>query len=92
MKVVLILAVVADFTLAALLILISGFIFGDGPEGMKGETGAVLVWVVAFVVTLAAPIAGFVLFRRQHRGLGALVAWVPPVGSAIFASLPINPY
>ena len=92
MKVMLILAAVADLALAVLLILISGFIFGDGPEGMKGETGAVLVWVVAFVVTLAAPIAGFVLFRRQRPRLGALIAWMPPVGSAIFVSLPINPY
>jgi hypothetical protein len=92
MKVMLVLAAVADLVLAVLLILISGFVFGDGPEGMKGETAAVLVWVVAFVVTLAAPIAGFVLFRRQRRGLGALIAWAPPVGSAIFASLPINPY
>ena len=92
MKVMLILAAVADLALAALLILISGFIFGNGPEGMKGETGAVLIWVLAFVVTLAAPIAGFVLFRRQRRGLGALIAWMPPVGGVIFASLPINPY
>ena len=92
MKVVLILAMVADPALAVLLILISGFIFGDGPEGMKGETGAVLVWVMAFAVTLGAPIAGFVLFRHQHPRLGALVAWVPPVGGALFVSLPINPY
>ena len=92
MKVMLILAAVADLALASLLILISGFIFGDGPEGMKGETGAVLVWVAAFVVTLAAPIAGFVLLYRQRPGLGALIAWMPPVGSTIFAFLPINPY
>jgi len=92
MKVMLILAAVADLALAALLILISGFIFGDGPEGMKGETGAVIVWVVAFIVTLAALIAGFVLLRREHARLGALIAWIPPVGGAVFAALPINPY
>lgn len=92
MKVVLILAMIVDLALAVLLILISGFIFGDGPEGMKGETGAVIVWAVALAAAVAAPITGYVLLRRERPMLGALVAWVPPVGSAIFASLPINPY
>lgn len=92
MKVVLILAAVADLALAALLIFISGFIFGGGPEGMKGETGAVIVWAAALVVAVAAPIAGFALLRHERPGLGALIAWVPPVGGALFASLPINPY
>jgi hypothetical protein len=88
----LILAAVVDLALAALLVGISGFVFGGGPEGMKGETGAVIVWVAAFVAALAAPVAGFVLLRRQRPGLGALVAWAPPVCGAIFSFLPINPY
>jgi len=92
MKVMLILAAMVDLAFAALLIGISGFVFGGGPEGMKGETGAVAVWAAAFVAALAAPIAGFVLWRHKRPGLGALIAWAPPLGSAIFSFLPINPY
>ncbi|HEY6981274.1 hypothetical protein [Reyranella sp.] len=92
MKVMLVLAAVVDLGLAALLIGVSGFIFGGGPEGMKGETGAVIVWVVALAATLAAPVAGFALLGRQRPGLGALVAWAPPIGGALFSSLPFNPY
>lgn len=92
MTVMVIVAAVVDLGLAALLVGISGFVFGAGPEGMTGQTGAVTVWVIALVAALAAPIAGFALLRRERPGLGAFVAWAPPIGGALFASLPFNPY
>ncbi len=92
MKALLLLATVADLALAALLLGISGFVFGNGPEGMEGEASAVIGWSAALAAALAAPIAGFALHHRQRPCLGALVAWMPPVGGAVFSSLPLNPY
>lgn len=92
MKGMLILAAAADLGLAALLVGVSGFIFGGGPEGMNGETGAAIAWTAAFVATLLAPLLGFFLLRRRHPGLGVLVAWLPPIGAAIFLAIPFNPY
>jgi hypothetical protein len=37
MKIMYAIAVVADLALAVLLVALSGFIFGGGPEGMHGE-------------------------------------------------------
>ncbi|MFI5001194.1 MAG: hypothetical protein ACHQK9_15060 [Reyranellales bacterium] len=92
MKVMLALAVAADLVLAALLIGLSGFILGGGPEGMHGATGVAIGWALAFVACLAAPVIGFLLVRRARPGLGAFIAWIPPIGTVIFFSLPIHPY
>jgi hypothetical protein len=43
MKIMYAIAVVADLALAVLLVALSGFIFGGGPEGMHGEAGAATV-------------------------------------------------
>ncbi|MBS0520369.1 MAG: hypothetical protein JSR90_16870 [Proteobacteria bacterium] len=88
----LILAAAADLGLAALLVGVSGFIFGGGPEGMNGETGAAIAWTAAFVATLLAPLLGFFLLRRRHPGLGVLVASLPPIGAVFLAFLPLHPY
>jgi hypothetical protein len=80
-------AVVADLALAVLLVALSGFIFGGGPEGMHGEAGAATVWWASFIVTLAAPILGILLLRRGRPGVGVLIAWAPVIIALLFASI-----
>ncbi len=73
LKALLIIATVVDLALAALLIAVSGFIFGGGPEGLRGALGPAAGWGPAFVACLAAPPVGFALYRRGEDGWGALV-------------------
>lgn len=86
-KVVLALAAFVDLGLAALLIGISGFIFG-AHEGMNGEPWAVAAWTAALIVCLAAPIAGFILNSRKQSGAGLIVAWLPPAGALLAMAIP----
>jgi hypothetical protein len=76
---------VVDLLLAALLVGISGFIFGSGPEGLHGEMAGVAVWTAGFVGCLAAPVAGFVLRRFGRAGVGVGVALLPPVVALVLA-------
>lgn len=85
MKVLLALAAIADLALAALMIGISGFVFGGGPEGMHGEIGVAIGWGAMFIACLAAPVLGFVLLRRGRPGAGVLLAWVPVAIGALAA-------
>ena len=84
MLVPLILATILDVALAALLVAVSGFIFGGGPESANGETTEALLWCVGFAGCFAAAIAGFVLRVRGRAGWGVIVAFVPPVVAAYF--------
>jgi hypothetical protein len=87
MKIIYAIAVVADLALAVLLVALSGFIFGGGPEGMHGEAAAAIAWWVGLIPTFAAPILGFLLLRRGRPGAGALIAWVPVVIALLFVSI-----
>jgi hypothetical protein len=87
LKIFFAIAVVADLALAILLVALSGFIFGGGPEGMNGEAGAAIAWWVGLIPTLAAPILGFLLLRRGHPGVGVLIAWAPIIIALLFASI-----
>lgn len=92
MKAILVLGTLVDLALAALLIGISGFIFGSGPEGMDGALWSAVAWSVALAACLGMPIAGMVLFRRGHPGFGAFIGWLPAIIGAVLAFAPINPY
>ena len=87
MKIVYAIAVVADLALAVLLVALSGFIFGGGPEGMHGEAAAAITWWVGLISTLAAPIVGFLLLRRGRPGVGVLIAWAPVAIALLFVSI-----
>jgi hypothetical protein len=87
MKIIYAIAVVADLALAVLLVALSGFIFGDGPEGMHGETAAAIAWWAGFLGTLGAPFLGFWLLRRGRPGAGAFIAWTPIIIALLFASI-----
>jgi hypothetical protein len=82
---VLILGVVADLALAALLVGISGFVFG-GPEGLRGEISAVMGWSAALAAAVAAPALGGIFYARGRKGAGTLIAWLPALG-AIFVAM-----
>ena len=85
MKVLLVIAIVADLALAALLVGISGFVFGGGPEGMHGAIWVAIGWWAMFIAALAAPVLGVVLARRGKPEAGALIAWMPAIIGIVVA-------
>ena len=87
----LILATIIDLLLAALLIAVSGFVFG-GHEGMGGATGAVLIWSFGLLTCLGCPVAGFILRRYRQPGTAITVAWLPPLGALVVTFFPYHPY
>jgi hypothetical protein len=91
-RTLLILAAIVDTLLAVLLIAVSGFIFGPGPESSNGDPAAVASWAGAVIGCIAAPVAAFVLRRHRRAGIGVLVALTPPA-VALFLTLGIyQPY
>lgn len=82
--VALIVATVVNLALAALLVSVSGFIIGSGPESARGGTLAAAT-IIAFVAAcVVAPIVGFVLRSFNRPVAGILIAWLPPA-VALFA-------
>ena len=75
--VLLIVAALIDLALAALLVGVSGFTTGGGPESMNaGGFGTAAYWA-AVVVCVAAPVAGFIFNKRVKAAAGLIVAWLP---------------
>jgi hypothetical protein len=87
----LIFATIFDLLLAVLLIAVSGFIFGGGPEGMNGDPSGAAMWVIGLVAALSAPIGGFMLWRFGRPGTGAAVAWLPSLFALALTFWP-DPY
>ena len=90
-KFFLVLATIADLALAALLVGVSGFMFGGGPESMHAGTLAAAGFFAAVIACLVAPVAGFIFNSRGKTGLGVAAAWVPVAG-ALAALLVPAPY
>jgi hypothetical protein len=84
----LIVAALADLALAALLIGVSGFLFGGGPESMHAGAFVVAAYVAAVIACVAAPVAGFLIHRNGKSGFGLLVAWLPPAGALLATMMP----
>ncbi len=91
MKFFLVIAPIADLALAALLIGVSGFMFGRGPESIHAGAIAAVGYVAMILGCLLAPIAGFVLNARGKVGIGVAVAWLPVAG-ALVAMMAPAPY
>ncbi len=85
---VLIVAMIADLALAALLIAVSGFIFGSGPESTHAGNLAAAGYIAAVIGCVVAPIAGFVLHRRGKSGVGIAAAWLPVAGALVAMAIP----
>lgn len=78
-----------DTALAALLIGVSGFQFGTGPESIHGGAAFLVAYVAAVIACIAAPLVGFVLIRRGKPAPGIIVAWMPVAGA--FAAMLLPP-
>ena len=87
-KALLVIATVIDLALAALLVGVSGFIFGSGPESVHGGSLFLAVYVAAVIACVALPIAGFIFNAHGKAGLGMLLAWLPPVAALIVMAIP----
>lgn len=87
-KVLIIIAAVADLAIAALLIGISGFIFGHGPEAGHSAALTKILFVAEIVLCFTGPVAGFMLNARQKAGLGILAAWLPVMLGGLALAFP----
>lgn len=85
---ILIVAMIVDFALAALMIGVSGFIFGAGPESAHGGSLLLAAYVAGVIACPVAPIAGFILNRRGQADMGVLVAWLPALAAVVVMSIP----
>jgi len=84
----LVVAALADIALAALLIGVSGFLFGGGPQSMHGGALLMAAYAAAIVACIAAPVAGFVFNTRGRSGLALGLAWMPPAGALVALMVP----
>ena len=91
-KIAIILVGLLDWALAVLLVAVSGFLFGSGPESGHAGTAALIGWIAMVIVCIAAPIVGFVLAGRGRPGVGILLAIAPIFVAIVVAFLPIHPY
>jgi hypothetical protein len=87
-KALLVVAALADLALAALLIGVSGFLFGGGPESIYGGSLFMAAYVAAIAACVAAPIAGFIFNGRGKSSLGVALAWLPPAGAVAALMVP----
>ena len=81
-------AAVVDLILFAILISISGFLFGTGPQSMHGGALMATVYTVGVIACLAAPVAGLIVHRRGKTALGMLIAWLPVIGTVVKLMIP----
>jgi hypothetical protein len=84
----LIAATALDVALAALLIAISGFIIGSGPESMRAGGWGAIALTAAVMTCLAAPAIGFAMRAYKRPAGGILIAWLPPVAALIALAAP----
>ena len=91
MTALLVVASIADFLLAVLLIALSGFVFG-GHEGMSGDPSAVAAWAGALAACVAAAIFGFALRAYGRVAIGVAIALLPPLAALVLSSGILHPY
>jgi hypothetical protein len=87
-RLLLIIATLGDLGLAGLLVAVSGFLFGSGPESMHGGALLMAAYVAAIIACATAPMVGFVLSRRGKAGLGLAVALMPLAGALVALIVP----
>ena len=84
----LIIAAIVDLALAALMIGVSGFLFGAGPESMHGGALLKAAYAADVIACLAAPVAGFLFNARGKSGCRLLIAWLPAAGALLALAIP----
>lgn len=85
----LIIATIADLALAALVVGVSGFIVGSGPESMHGGKAAEAAIAAAVAGCVLAPIVGFALRSFGRPVGGILIAWLPPAVALLLMAVPL---
>jgi len=84
----LIIAAIVDVALAVLMVAVSGFMFGSGPESMHGGSLFLTTYVAGVIACVAAPVVGISLSQRGKPAPGVIVAWVPAAGALVTMMLP----
>jgi hypothetical protein len=84
----LIAATVVDVGLAVLLIAVSGFIVGSGPESMQAGRWGAAAWTAAVLACLAAPAVGFAMRANNRPAGGILIAWLPALAGLVVLAMP----
>lgn len=85
---ILIMATIVDLALAALMIGVSGFIFGSGPESAHGGSLLLAAYVAMVIACAALPVSGFIFNARGKTPVGLLLAWLPPVCALLVLAIP----
>lgn len=86
----LIAAAVVNAGIAVLIIAISGFIIGSGPESMRAGAWGGAALIAAVLGCLAAPAAGFAMQKYGRPAGGIMVAWLPLFVGLIALMIPPN--
>ncbi len=90
-KASLVLATIIDLAIAVLLVAVSGFLFGAGPESLSVSGGVEVIYAAGIIACVVAPIAAFVLNGIGRVLPAQFVAWLPSVG-VLVALLAPAPY
>jgi hypothetical protein len=87
-KVFLVLATIVDLAIAALLIGVSGFLFGTGPESYHGGIWFAAAYMAAGIACAAAPATGFILNGGGKHKAAQIVAWLPAAVAFVVLLIP----
>jgi len=79
---------IVDVGIAVLIVAISGFIVGSGPESMRAGPWGGAVLMGSVLACLVAPVIGFAMERLKRPAGGILVAWLPPMIGLIALMIP----
>jgi hypothetical protein len=87
-KLFLALAAIIDLGIAALLIGVSGFVFGTGPESYHGGTAFMAAYTAGVIACVIAPATGFILNAAAKHGPAQVVAWLPAAAALVVLVIP----
>ena len=87
-KVCLVLAGIVGIAIIALLIGVSGFVFGSGPESYHGGMVFMGASIAAVIACIIAPATGFILNAAPKPGLAQVVAWLPAATALVVLVIP----
>jgi hypothetical protein len=86
-KILCAIAVVADLALAALLVALSGFIFGGGPGGQARRGRRCYRLVGRLHRRVGSAHSGHFAVASRAAGIGVFIAWAPVIVTLLFASI-----
>ncbi len=87
-KVFLVLATIIDLAIAALLIGVSGFMFGQGPESLHAGLWFSIVYMAAVIACVIAPAAAFLLNAAKKPAPAQAAAWLPVAVALVVLVIP----